>query len=215
MNIAVTDIETRLPRPLEEHEKARVAQLIEDSYELIDIEFGRRGKDFAACLNSQRWLSRAARFVVLDMVSAAVIMGNHIGMTNAASTTGVVSDSAGFRESAQDAVSFGGVRLTDEHLEKLGLKGEAGARGRFPPAARWPSAPLGLGGNQCSELKAWQFTLRVNVRVSTRAAAPYSRHLERLSHVSLPRRVMKPLKPMAWYRAIFPNCRLSPRRAPL
>lgn len=142
MNIEVTDIETRLPRPLEEHEKTRVAQLIEDSLELINIEFGRRGKNFAASMSAQPWLASAARFVVLDMVSAAVIMGNHIGMTNAASTTGVVSDSAGFRDSAQDAVSFAGVRLTDEHLEKLGLKGDAGALGNFPPAARWPERPI-------------------------------------------------------------------------
>ena len=99
------------------------------------MAFLRAGRDFYAELETVPWLEAAARRVVLEMVSAATLVGTNTGMRSISSTTGPQSDSVTFSD--VDSVSWGGVRLTDELLKLLGLWSR-GARGRFPRPRRWP-----------------------------------------------------------------------------
>lgn len=125
----------RLPRDLTEDEMERLGVLIDDAVELIEVAFLRAGRDFHAELETVPWLGSAARRVVLEMVSAATMIGNNAGMRSVSSTTGPQSDSVTFSD--VDSVSWGGVKLTDELLKLLGLW-QRGARGRFPRPRRWP-----------------------------------------------------------------------------
>ncbi|HGL9148918.1 TPA: Gp19/Gp15/Gp42 family protein [Neisseria gonorrhoeae] len=125
----------RLPRDLTEDEMERLGVLIDDAVELIEVAFLRAGRDFHAELETVPWLEAAARRVVLEMVSAATMVGSNAGMRSVSSTTGPQSDSVTFSD--VDSVSWGGVKLTDELLKLLGLW-QRGARGRFPRPRRWP-----------------------------------------------------------------------------
>lgn len=125
----------RLPRELSEDEMERLGVLIDDAVELIEVAFLRAGRDFRAELETVPWLEAAARRVVLEMVSAATMVGSNAGMRSVSSTTGPQSDSVTFSD--VDSVSWGGVKLTDELLKLLGLW-QRGARGRFPQPRRWP-----------------------------------------------------------------------------
>lgn len=125
----------RLPRPLTDEEDKRLEFLVQDAVDLIEVAFARQGRDFYAELSATPWLEAAARRAVLEMVSAAVMVGSNVGMRSASSTTGPQADSVTYADT--ESVSWGGVRLTDELLKLLGL-GRYGARGRFPRPRRWP-----------------------------------------------------------------------------
>lgn len=135
LDINAEYVADRLPRELTEAEKQRLEVLIDDSVELIEVAFLRAGRDFYAELETVPWLEAAARRVVLEMVSAATLVGTNTGMRSISSTTGPQSDSVTFSD--VDSVSWGGVRLTDDLLKLLGLWNR-GARGRFPRPRRWP-----------------------------------------------------------------------------
>ncbi|WKE50340.1 hypothetical protein J8244_09420 [Corynebacterium tuberculostearicum] len=135
LDINAEYVADRLPRELTESEKQRLEVLIDDSVELIEVAFLRAGRDFYSELETVPWLESAARRVVLEMVSAATLVGTNTGMRSISSTTGPQSDSVTFSD--VDSVSWGGVRLTDELLKLLGLWSR-GARGRFPRPRRWP-----------------------------------------------------------------------------
>lgn len=135
LNIDTTYVADRLPRELTDAETKRLQVLIDDAVELIDVAFMRTGRDFDAELVTVPWLESAARRAVLEMVSAATLVGGNAGMRSISSTTGPQSDSVTFSD--VDSVSWGGVRLTDDLLKLLGLWRE-GARGRFPRPRRWP-----------------------------------------------------------------------------
>ena len=77
----------------------------------------------------------AARRAIREMVAAAVIIGPNAGVRSVSSTTGPQSDSITYADVG--AVSFGGVSLTDQLLELLGLLGGR-PRGNFPRPLRWP-----------------------------------------------------------------------------
>ncbi|WP_411701947.1 Gp19/Gp15/Gp42 family protein [Corynebacterium sp. LaCa97] len=135
LNIDTTYVADRLPRELTDAETKRLQVLIDDAVELIDVAFMQAGRDFDAELVTVPWLESAARRAVLEMVSAATLVGGNAGMRSISSTTGPQSDSVTFAD--VDSVSWGGVRLTDDLLKLLGLWRE-GARGRFPRPRRWP-----------------------------------------------------------------------------
>lgn len=135
LNIDATYVADRLPRELTDAETKRLQVLIDDAVELIDVAFMQAGRDFDAELVTVPWLESAARRAVLEMVSAATLVGGNAGMRSISSTTGPQSDSVTFAD--VDSVSWGGVRLTDDLLKLLGLWRE-GARGRFPRPRRWP-----------------------------------------------------------------------------
>lgn len=135
LNIDAAYVADRLPRELTDAETKRLQVLIDDAVELIDVAFMQAGRDFDAELVTVPWLESAARRAVLEMVSAATLVGGNAGMRSISSTTGPQSDSVTFAD--VDSVSWGGVRLTDDLLKLLGLWRE-GARGRFPQPRRWP-----------------------------------------------------------------------------
>lgn len=134
--VAVKDITDRLPIPLTPGEENRVEILIGDAITQITTAFLKEGRDFSAELVSVPWLLEEARRVVREMVSAAVIMGPNAGVRTASSTTGPQSDSITYTDPS--VVSFAGVRLLDEQRNDLGLRGDAGPRGSFPPPPPWP-----------------------------------------------------------------------------
>ncbi|OHO71182.1 hypothetical protein HMPREF2692_01315 [Corynebacterium sp. HMSC036D03] len=136
MEIKVSEIEARLPRPLAADEKPRMEALITDALEYLETEFLRCGRALDAELARLPWLDAVVRRVVREMVSAAVLVGPNVGMRSASSTTGPQSDSITFAD--VDSVGWGGVRLTPEQRLDLGLCMPGGARGKFPPPACWP-----------------------------------------------------------------------------
>ena len=135
LNVDAAYVADRLPRELTDAETKRLQVLIDDAVELIDVAFMQAGRDFDAELVTVPWLESSARRAVLEMVSAATLVGGNAGMRSISSTTGPQSDSVTFAD--VDSVSWGGVRLTDDLLKLLGLWRE-GARGRFPRPRRWP-----------------------------------------------------------------------------
>lgn len=136
MEIKVSEIEARLPRPLAVDEKPRMEALIADALEYIETEYRRCGRVLDSELARTSWLEAVVRRVVREMVSAAVLVGPNVGMRSASSTTGPQSDSITFAD--VDSVGWGGVRLTDQQRLDLGLCMPGGARGKFPPPAYWP-----------------------------------------------------------------------------
>lgn len=129
------DVAKRLAIPLESSDLARVEVLISDALEIIRLEFLRRGRDFDREVQHSSWLGATARFVILEMVCAAAIVGGNVGQRAASSSTGPQSDSVTWADVG--SVSWSGVLLTDLQRERLGLLG-GGARGNFPEPLRWP-----------------------------------------------------------------------------
>ena len=138
--VEVDEISARFPRELTEAEVERLEILIADAIEEIEVAFARRGRSFTGELATVPWLDSAARKAVREMVSAAVLIGENVGLTSASSATGQVSDSVGFRDTLAWS-SWGGVKLTDDLLRLLGLRGGLPS-GRFPRPIRWPERRL-------------------------------------------------------------------------
>lgn len=136
MEISVSEIESRLPRPLSEDERPRMEALINDAVEYLEVEFQKCGRSLEAALARTPWLESVVRRVIREMVSAAVLIGPNVGMRSASSTTGPQSDSITFAD--VDSVGWGGVRLTPAQRLDLGLCMPGGARGKFPRPAHWP-----------------------------------------------------------------------------
>lgn len=136
MEIKVSYIEQRLPRPLSADERHRMESLIADAVEYLEVEFQKCGRSLDSALAQTPWLESVARRVIREMVSAVVLVGPNVGVRSASSTTGPQSDSITFAD--VDSVGWGGVRLTPEQRLDLGLCMPGGARGKFPPPACWP-----------------------------------------------------------------------------
>lgn len=133
--ITADEIAGVLPVALDPAQMAKVKTLIGLAEEEIELAFARRSRDFHAELATTSWLETAARRAVREMVGAAIIIGPNVGVKRASSTTGPQSDSVEWHD--PKAVSFGGVSLTDDLLDLLGLLGVR-PRGRFPRPLRWP-----------------------------------------------------------------------------
>ena len=136
MEIKVSEVEARLPRPLAVDEKPRMEALIADALEYLEVEFQKCGRELDKELVRIPWLEAVARRVIREMVSAAVLVGPNVGVRSASSATGQESDSITFSD--VDSVGWGGVRLTDHQRLDLGLCMPGGARGRFPRPVHWP-----------------------------------------------------------------------------
>ena len=133
--VTVDDVVSRLdPRP-DPLTHDRIQLLIGDAEDKIRRAFLKAGRDFDAALVTSRWLEPEAEDVIREMVSAAIIIGPNAGVRTATSSTGQESDSITYAD--VNAVSFGGVRLTDQQKIDLGLGGGL-PRGRFPFPRRWP-----------------------------------------------------------------------------
>lgn len=141
MLVSFEDVNARLDVPLEDAARPRVEVLIDDAVSIVRIAFQKCGRDFDAELGVVPWLEVEAQRVVREMVSAAILVGPNAGVRSVSSTTGPQSDSITYAD--VDSVSFGGVRLTDQHRLDLGLCFPGGARGRFPRPVRWPEVWYG------------------------------------------------------------------------
>ncbi|MGV3159855.1 Gp19/Gp15/Gp42 family protein [Corynebacterium sp. 32222D000AT] len=128
MNISVDDVADVFPRPLLDEERSRVEALIDQSYELIELEFARRGRDFQHEVAGSRWLQLAAKQAVRIMVSQAVLIGDNVGRSSVSSTTGPQSDSVSYSQGV--GIHWGGVGIDEAILDLLGLGVEGLPLGR-------------------------------------------------------------------------------------
>lgn len=133
--VTVDDVVARLDSQPDPVSYERIGLLIGDAEELVRDAFDREGRSFEQeSLTS--WVGNAAKRVIREMVSAAIIVGPNAGVKSAMSVTGQESDSLTYDRT--DMVSFSGVRLTDDQRRELGLSVSARARGRFPNPRVWP-----------------------------------------------------------------------------
>ena len=131
------DITKRLPetvKPLSPGDLERVATLIEDAEFLIRDEFALARRDFDAEMIVPHRARTAAR-VIRQMVAAAVIVGQRVGVKSLSSTTGPASDSITYQDPPK--VSFDGVFLTDEQRRLLGLDVFADRPSYYYPRSQW------------------------------------------------------------------------------
>ena len=135
----VSSIELRLPRALDPSEVGRVAALTQDAYDLIETAFLETGRDVESEIQARPWLPKIIDRVVREMVSAAVLVGGNAGVRSVLSTTGSETDQVTFAD--VNAVSWGGVRLTDLQRRELGIPLTTRPRGRFPRPIPWPEVP--------------------------------------------------------------------------
>ncbi|ERS41830.1 MULTISPECIES: Gp19/Gp15/Gp42 family protein [Corynebacterium] len=119
ITITTNDVAGILPRTLTDDETTRMGKLIKRAVDLIDMEFGRRGRDLEAEIAAKPWLSTAVKQAVLVMVSKAVLIGEDIGRASVSSTTGPQSDSISYSQGI--GIQWGGVGIDDEILALLGL----------------------------------------------------------------------------------------------
>lgn len=133
--VTVEDVVARLDPQPDPLTHPRIEVLLEDAEDKVRRAFLKAGRDFDASLMSVPWLEGEAEDVIREMVSAAIIIGPNAGVRTATSSTGQESDSITYAD--VNAVSFGGVRLTDQQKIDLGLGGGL-PRGRFPFPRRWP-----------------------------------------------------------------------------
>ena len=138
--VTVDDVVARLDPQPDPITHPRIKILIEDAERKIRTAFSKAGRSFDSALVSVPWLRDEAEDVIREMVSAAILIGPNAGVRSVSSTTGPQSDSITYAD--VDSVSFGGVRLTDQHRLDLGLCFPGGARGRFPPPPQWPEVRL-------------------------------------------------------------------------
>lgn len=128
MIVTAHDVAAVFPRELNDEETQRVEALIEQSLDLVGLEFARRGRDFAAEVQHTSWLAVAVKHAVRMMVSRAVLIGDSVGMQSASSTTGPQSDSVTWSQGV--GIHWGGVGIDDAVLELLGLAGAPVPLGR-------------------------------------------------------------------------------------
>lgn len=151
MLVTVDDVVGIFPRPLDDDERERAANLVDAALDLIEEAFLRRGRDFYAEADGDRLLGLTVKRVVREMVSEAVHVGDSVGKSSVSSTTGPQSDSITWSQGV--GIRWGGVYLSDEWLRDLGLL-ESGTVFNFPRPNRyggsaWPS------GAEFSERPRW------------------------------------------------------------
>lgn len=129
VNITPDDVQARLPRRLAPAEVETTQVLIEDAKALVDEAFLEHNRSVESYLQGGDHRERIYKMVVVDMVAAPVLVGISRGLRSAQSTTAHVSDSATW-DNKTDALTWGGVLLTDAQKALLGLKTK-GARIRY------------------------------------------------------------------------------------
>ncbi|AIJ33459.1 Phage protein Gp19/Gp15/Gp42 [Corynebacterium imitans] len=152
MNISVDDVADVFPRPLLDEERERAKALINQAFELIELEFARRGRDFQQEVASSRWLQLAAKQAVRAMVFQAVLIGDNVGVASVSSSTGQEADAVTYSQGIK--FHWGGVGIDDAILDLLGL-----GVGGFPRGRGGRVIPYGqrtaIRGAEFSERGAW------------------------------------------------------------
>lgn len=136
LTVETSDIEIRLGTLPVGTDTNRLQLWVNDSIELIYEEFSRRGRDFDEEMESTPWLAATARRVVREMVMAVVRTGDDVGRRSVSIRAGQVSEAYTFDDT--NSVSWGGVTLTADQLERLGLAPRGLPRWGFPKHMPWP-----------------------------------------------------------------------------
>ena len=117
--ITLEDVMGIFPRELLPEEEARAEKLIERALDLIELEFIRAGRDLRMELISRRDVQIAVLQAVTEMVSRAVLIGEHAGRASVTSTTGSESDSVTFSQGI--GIQWGSVGIDNAIRKLLGL----------------------------------------------------------------------------------------------
>lgn len=120
ISVSVDEIQSRLPRQLSPAEQEKVETYILDAQALVDEAFASCGKNLDSYLAGGEHRERIYKLVITDIVAAPVLVGISRGLKSASSTTAHQSDSAVWDDT--HSVSWGGVVLTDRHLDLLGIR---------------------------------------------------------------------------------------------
>ena len=133
--VSVKDLAAIFPRPLDVEEQSRAESLIAAADDRIREAFERRGRDLDGEVESTPWLARTYRRVVREMVSAAILIGDNVGLSSASSATGPQSDSVTWSQGIP--ISWGFIELTDaQEADLLGRRNlPSGGFRRLRP---WP-----------------------------------------------------------------------------
>lgn len=119
--IDIDDFEARLPRPFhDDHERRRAALLFQDAVAIIREaveEAGYAPSDWVAVERNKR----RAILVAHSMVATAIMIGENVGVMQVSTTTGPYTESTSYSGRIANPSLWGGVELTDWHLEFLGL----------------------------------------------------------------------------------------------
>lgn len=137
MKVSTKDVISILPQQVDEFEIHRIARLIDKAERKIKIAFHNAGRDFYKELETNPLLEEIAADIIVEMVAKVVLVGNP-AIRSVSSTTGAQSDQIIYKD--VDYLSFGGVDLTSDMLEELGLSTNRNPRGAgsFPPPFRFP-----------------------------------------------------------------------------
>lgn len=117
--VTIDDISSVFPRVLMDDETDLAEALIDQSLELIAMEFARRNRNLDHELDTSPWLKAAVKQSVRVMVSRAVLIGESVGQAGASSTTGPQSDSVTWSQGV--GIHWGGVGIDDSIRRLLGL----------------------------------------------------------------------------------------------
>ena len=121
LTIDIDDFEARLPRPFhDDHERRRAALLFQDAVAIIREaveEAGYAPADWVAVERNKR----RAILVAHSMVATAIMIGENVGVMQVSTTTGPYTESTSYSGRIANPSLWGGVELTDWHLEFLGL----------------------------------------------------------------------------------------------
>ena len=130
--VTTDDVVKRFPRPLMPEELQRVAVYIDDAVALLEAEFERRGTTLDDWTGGSHSRAKRVDLVIIDMVSAPILVGVSRGLRQANSSTGGQSDGATWYSPGD--IGWGGVKLTPQNLEDLGLTAGSLPRWLFPSA---------------------------------------------------------------------------------
>lgn len=121
LTIDIDDFEARLPRPFhDDHERRRAALLFQDAVAIIREaveEAGYVPADWVAVERNKR----RAILVAHSMVATAIMIGENVGVMQVSTTTGPYTESTSYSGRIANPSLWGGVELTDWHLQFLGL----------------------------------------------------------------------------------------------
>lgn len=121
LTIDIDDFEARLPRPFhDDHERRRAALLFQDAVAVIREaveEAGYAPDEWVAVERNKR----RAILVAHSMVATAILIGENVGVMQTSTTTGPYTESVSYSGRIANPSLWGGVELTDWHLEFLGL----------------------------------------------------------------------------------------------
>ena len=147
--ITLEDVMGIFPRELLPEEETRAEKLIERALSLIELEFIRAGRDLRMELLSRRDVQIAVLQAVTEMVSRAVLIGEHAGRASVTSTTGSESDSVTFSQGI--GIQWGSVGIDNAIRKLLGLMTAVLPRGGGGVVIPYGLTGPRVGGGEFSE----------------------------------------------------------------